>query len=80
MHSNEVAKIAKLVLYNFSGVKYNPGYRKYFPSEKGKFLPLVMIAARDSTNVLFPSPGSPLIIVTFPFGIYGYHSHSTLFT
>ena len=44
MHSNEVAKIAKLVLYNFSGVKYNPGYRKYFPSEKGKMIMKKLIA------------------------------------
>ena len=44
MHSNEVAKMTEKVLYNFSEVKYNPGYRKYLPLEKGKYIMKKMIA------------------------------------
>ena len=44
VHSNEVAKMTEKVLYNFSEVKYNPGYRKYLPLEKGKYIMKKMIA------------------------------------
>ena len=42
-------------------------------SVKGKASPLESKAATESINLLFPSP------VTLPKGIYGYHSHFTLY-
>ena len=35
VHSNKVVKMMQITLYNFSEVKYNPGYRKELPYEKG---------------------------------------------
>ena len=37
--------------------------------------PFDSIAAIFNIKVDFPSPGSPCIIVSFPYGIYGYQSH-----
>ena len=48
-------------------------------SVKGKASPLESKAATESINLLFPSPGSPCNSVTLPKGIYGYHSHFTLY-
>ena len=48
-------------------------------SVKGKASPLESKAATESINLLFPSPGSPCNSVTLPEGIYGYHSHFTLY-
>ena len=38
-----------------------------------------VISTEKSISLLFPSPGSPCNSVTFPNGIYGYHSHFTSF-
>ena len=48
-------------------------------SVQGKASPLESKAATESINLLFPSPGSPCNSVTLPKGIYGYHSHFTLY-
>ncbi|EJX03150.1 hypothetical protein EVA_08746 [gut metagenome] len=44
----------------------------------GNGLRLVQAAARRRAKVVLPSPGLPCTMVTFPKGIYGSHSHSTV--
>ena len=39
----------------------------------GSVPPVVQAAARRSAKVVFPSPGLPGTMVTFPKGIYGFH-------
>ena len=44
----------------------------------GSVPPVVQAAARRRAKVVLPSPGLPCTMVTFPKGIYGSHSHSTV--
>ena len=48
------------------------------PSFPGSVPPVVQAAARRRAKVVLPSPGLPCTMVTFPKGIYGSHSHSTV--